>query len=326
MILPLKTVRDRSAVPLSERRTIESMVADENLLASALELLDRQTLLYANTVPRGAQTWEIPLHTPDILASGLLVKAYVLGCVISGREDYLAQARYWAWTGVPFVYLVNPTGGELGPYATIPVLGATNWQGSWFGRPVQWCGLVYASALHLLAQHDPQGPWSQIAKGITASGLQMTWPIEDVDRQGLLPDFVVLPSQHRDGPAINPGTVQAHVPELFGAGTLYDVTRLPQSGIFVHAPCGIRDIDEQHEIVTFTVDGWGAAGRYRPYHVLLSGWSGGRPYVTTRQLNEEGDTQPVFSPLPEAPAVNPRLLVIPLTGPAEVRIHASARR
>ena len=39
-------------------------------------------------------------------------------------EAYLDQAKYWAWTGVPFVYLVNPTGQSTGPYATIAVLGA----------------------------------------------------------------------------------------------------------------------------------------------------------------------------------------------------------
>lgn len=97
-----------------------TLLADEEEIVIALELLDKQTALYANTVPRGAQTWEIPLHTPDILASGLLTKAYTLGYVLSGREDYLEQARYWAWTGVPFVYLINPTEGAVGPYATIP--------------------------------------------------------------------------------------------------------------------------------------------------------------------------------------------------------------
>ncbi|MGE5294615.1 MAG: hypothetical protein ACM3VT_07290, partial [Solirubrobacterales bacterium] len=166
-----------------------TLFADAEGIAIALELLDKQTALYANTVPRGAQTWEIPLHTPDILASGLLTKAYTLGYVLSGREDYLEQARYWAWTGVPFVYLVNPTEGVIGPYATIPVFGATGWQGSWFGRPVQWCGLVYASALHRLSEYDPQGPWRQIASGITATGLAMAWPVDDGDRQGLLPDY-----------------------------------------------------------------------------------------------------------------------------------------
>ena len=119
-----------------------------------------------------------------------MAKAYALGYTVSGREQYLEQARYWAWTGVPFVYLQPPTSQPVGSYSTIAVLGATNWKAPlWLGRPVQWCGLVYASALHLLSECDPQGPWEDIANGITTVGLNMTWPRTDRERQGLLPDF-----------------------------------------------------------------------------------------------------------------------------------------
>jgi hypothetical protein len=289
--------------------------ADAQWTEIALELLDKQTLLYANTVPRGAQTWEIPLHTPDILASGLLTRAYTLGYLISGREDYLEQARYWAWTGVPFVYLVNPTTGAVGPYATIPVLGATGWQGSWFGRPVQWCGLVYASALHQLGEYDPQGPWRQIASGITATGLQMAWPVDDVDRQGLLPDFFLLESQQREGPAINPGTTQARVAELFDAGTIYDVRRLPVAGCFIHAPCRIGQIVEDSGVISFSLDGWGARQGMRSYSILVSGWSRRLPDVTLYGLDEETGTPASTEYLPLS-----GLLIINAAGPAGVRI------
>lgn len=297
-----------------------TLCANTELIEAGLELLDKQTLLYADTVPRGAQTWEVPLHTPDILASALLAKAYTLAYVASGRDEYLDQARYWAWTGVPFVYLVNPTEGEIGPYATIPVFGATNWVGSWFGRPVQWCGLVYASALHLLSEHDPNGPWSQIGRGITAAGLQMAWPLDDLDRQGLLPDFVLLESQHRDGPAINPGTTQAHLPELFDAGTLYDVTQSPRTGCFIHAPCAISGVSEEDGVLAFTVDGWGAGLRASPYQVLVSGWQGQYPYVTIRRLGQETDAAPQTFPVPVSHVAGSSLLLVPIEGPAQVQI------
>src|SRR5207253_5582314 len=83
---------------------------------------------FRNTVPRGAQTWEIPLHTPDILASAHLVRAYTLGYELTGDQDFLEQARYWAWTGVPFVYLVDPAGKPIGLYGTIAVFGANQWR------------------------------------------------------------------------------------------------------------------------------------------------------------------------------------------------------
>lgn len=218
-----------------------ALSGDTALLFGATELLDKLTQLYRHTVPRGAQTWEVPLHTPDILASANMVKAYALAYRLTGRTEYLDEARYWAWTGIPFVYLSPPVPGGIGNYATTPVLGATAWVAPyWIGLPVQWCGLVYASALHDLAPFDHSAPWAHIARGITATGLQMSWPREDVNRQGLLPDFFQLRDQHRDGPAINPGTVQAHLPELYKEGKLYDFVRLRESGALVHAAGSIR--------------------------------------------------------------------------------------
>jgi hypothetical protein len=197
-----------------------------------------------------------------------MVKAYALGYMISGKQEYLDQARYWAWTGVPFVYLQAPTSGRVGVYSTIAVLGATNWKAPlWIGLPVQWCGLVYGSALHLLNEFDPDGPWEKIAKGITVAGLQMSWPISDKERQGLLPDSFDLRAQVGAGPAINPGTVQAHLAELYGKGTIYDVKKLSSRGWFIHAPCTISNFREDKDFVTLAVDGWGS----EQFFVLISG-------------------------------------------------------
>jgi hypothetical protein len=295
-----------AAAPMARILEAATLCADPQLIEQGLALLDKQTTLYAGTVPRGAQTWEVPLHTPDILASAYMIKSYVLGYELSGRPDYLEQARYWAWTGVPFVYLANPTAGAVGPYATIAVLGATNWQAPvWFGLPVQWCGLVYASGLHALAQHDPAGPWEQMAKGITAAGLQMTWPTSDAKRQGLLPDFFHLRAQISDGPAINPGTVQAHVPELFDEGRLYDVRNARSRDWFIHAPCAIRDLREDDHSLSFTVDGWGDG----PYSVLIAG------------VAEEPAAMHVAQPL-EDPLFDrqEKLLTIRLKGRSDIRI------
>ena len=108
------------------------------MLAAAVKTLD-----YAKRfrTPRGAQVWEIPLHTPDMLASAYLVWAYVRGYELTGNEEYLREARKWALTGIPFVYLWSDYPVML--YATPPVYGATNWQAPfWIGLPVQWVGLV----------------------------------------------------------------------------------------------------------------------------------------------------------------------------------------
>jgi hypothetical protein len=295
-----------------------TLSADKELISKALALLDKQTTLYADTVPRGAQTWEIPLHTPDIMTSAHMVKAYTLGYIISGEQKYLEQARYWAWTGVPFVYLYSPTPGKVGPYATIPVLGATNWKAPlWIGLPVQWCGLVYSSALHLLSEYDAKSSWQKIAKGITITGLQMSWPVTDKKRQGLLPDIFNLQEQISAGPAINPGTVQAHVPEIYGIGKLYDMKKLRSRGWFIHAPCVISDIREDKRSVTFTVDGWGD----KQYFLLVSGIEKEPSKVSVREIYRESGQAAPFKPAVKEFHSEHNCLIITLKGKSQIRIR-----
>ncbi len=220
-------------------------------------------------VPRGAQTWECPLHTPDILASAHLVRAYTLGYELTGDREFLEQARYWAWTGVPFVYLVNPTDEPIGLYGTIAVFGATNWRAPvWIGLPVQWCGLVYADALYRLVRDDPKGPWKQLADGITLSGIQQTWPPANHDYQGLLPDSFVLRAQRRNVPAINPATVEACAAQFFNHPA-YDFWSFRKNGLRVHAPGEIKHPEEGTGRISFEVESWVKS----PYFVLINGLS-----------------------------------------------------
>lgn len=267
-----------------------TLAGDAELSRQALAVLDRQTALYAGGVPRGAQPWEMPLHTPDILASARLARCYTLGFLLSGERKHLEQARYWAWTGLAMVYLDPPVDGEVGNYATIGVMGATNWRApNWIGQPVQWCGLVYRSALLDLADADPEDAafWRHVASGITLAGLQMTFPLTDPDRQGLLPDYFLLREQFPDGPAINPGTVGAGLPEAFGKGRLYAMARL-SNGAIVHAPGAITAGPTEPGTVRFHVDGWPAT----TYSVLIAGlpktatsttWTGDQADFAVRQ-------------------------------------------
>lgn len=173
---------------------------DKEALAAGIKALEYMKRFKS---PRGAQTWELSLHTPDILASGWLVWAYVRGYELTGRTDFLVEARRWALSGVPFVYLWGEY--PVMAYATIPVYGATNWRApNWMGLPVQWCGLVYAYSLTLLAPHDDTLPWQQLAEGILIAGEQMQVPREEGEKAGLLPDSFHLRAQRRQGPFINP--------------------------------------------------------------------------------------------------------------------------
>ncbi|MEE8451739.1 MAG: hypothetical protein V3R99_07480 [Thermoguttaceae bacterium] len=151
--------------------------------------------------PRGAQVWEVPLHTPDQLASAYLVWAYIRGYELTDDETFLIEAKKWAASGIPFVYLWSRYPTML--YATPPVYGATNWRAPvWIGLPVQWVGGVYAYALTMLAKHDDSFDWNHLARGILISAEQQQYP--DGEWVGLLPDVFSLEDQQRHPARINP--------------------------------------------------------------------------------------------------------------------------
>lgn len=122
-------------------------------------------------VPRAAQVWEVPVHTPDILAAADAVDAYLEAYRISGEPRWLRNAVTWARRGLPFLYLWDDPQKPFLRGASTPVFGATWYRGSWFGRPVQWNGLRYANALLDLAEHDRSYPWRQIAETVVRSAI-----------------------------------------------------------------------------------------------------------------------------------------------------------
>ena len=171
---------------------------DREAIAAGVKALDYMKRF---RTPRGAQTWELSLHTPDVLASAYLVWAYVRGYQLTGNEEYLALARKWALSGVPFVY--QWTRHPIMLYASPPVFGATHWRApNWMGLPVQWCAGVYAYALGLLAPHDKTLDWAKLARGILISAEQQQYP--DGQFAGCLPDVFDLGSQTRRPANINP--------------------------------------------------------------------------------------------------------------------------
>jgi hypothetical protein len=122
-------------------------------------------------VPRAAQVWEVPVHSPDILAAAEAVEAYLEAYRFSGEKRWLRNAVTWARRGLPFVYLWDDPQKPFLLGASIPVFGASWMQASWFGRPVQWNGLRYAEALFELAEHDQSYPWRQLATLLTHSAI-----------------------------------------------------------------------------------------------------------------------------------------------------------
>ena len=126
-------------------------------------------------VPRGGQMWECPMDQPDILPAGYAVRAYCEAFRMTGEERFLDKARYWAWTGLPFLYFWDLEGYPTMRYNTIAVIGSTFHTHSWIGLPVVWCGLVYAYGLQDLAEFDSNFEWKKIAQGITNSAMHQQY-------------------------------------------------------------------------------------------------------------------------------------------------------
>jgi len=150
----------------------------------------RQTLVLMESfrVPRAAQVWEVPVHTPDVLAAADAVDAYIEAYRFSGDDRWLRDAVTWARRGLPFIYLWDDPQQPFLVGGSIPVFGATWYQGSWFGRPVQWNGLRYADALLKLDEFDRTYPWRRIAESIIRSAMhQQAVEGEDV---ALWPDNI----------------------------------------------------------------------------------------------------------------------------------------
>jgi len=132
-----------------------------------LEYIDRFTR------PQGAENWEVPLACPNLRASALATRCYLCGYLLTGKEHYLEKARFWATTGLPFIYMWNADDRPIMRYASISVMGTSLHTGTWFGKPVQWVGLAYADALVELAAHDGGFPWRKVAEGILTCAMQM---------------------------------------------------------------------------------------------------------------------------------------------------------
>lgn len=198
---------------------------DEGLRAAGLKAL---AAMREFRVPRAAQVWEVPAHTPDILASARAVDACLAGHRLTGDQQYLADAVYWARTGLPFVYVWHPADQPLVQGTSIPVFGATSYVLSWFAVAVQWNGLCYSQSLYDLAAYDQSFPWARVADNILVSGMYQQ--ATEGDRLGQWPDAVnlIVPRRGPHGqtpPCFRPSTIINQT--LLGLGIRRHAGNLP---------------------------------------------------------------------------------------------------
>ncbi|MFI6817481.1 hypothetical protein ACIBG7_34140 [Nonomuraea sp. NPDC050328] len=181
-------------------------------------------------VPRAVGVWEMPIHTPTLLGSSYGIAAYTEAYRLTGDTRHLDRAIYWARTGLPFLYAWSAPDRPYMPYASISDYGATMFTIPWFGRPVQWVGLVYAYFLLSLldAVADPSCtkpfhlpadiggfPWRRIAEAIVISALHQQRTTEPY--KGGYPDsWLLVPNTPVKDFDLNPDDILKPVVMLLG--------------------------------------------------------------------------------------------------------------
>ncbi len=201
------------------------MTGDPELATQALEAM-AQMALY--DVPRGAQMWECPMYQPDILAAGHAIRAYCEAYRLTGDPAMLDHARYWAWTGLPFLYLWELDGYPTMKYNVISVIGSTFYSHSWLGMPVVWCGLVYGYALQDLAEFDDSFPWTQISQGIVNSTMWQQYA--DGPSVGCYPDSWHMVKNKPNPADINPENILVNEFRLRGRSPEISFARFDGGG------------------------------------------------------------------------------------------------
>lgn len=229
-------------------------------------------------VPRAAQVWEVPVHSPDILASADAMDACLEAYGFDGDPAWIEKAVYWARTGLPFVYLWDDPGRPYLRYASIPVFGASQNKWSWFGRPVQWNGLRYAGALLRLAELDDSLPWRQVAEGLVVSALHQQAP--EGEDKGLWPDSIGAAKGDKSSWVFEPTLILEHVYTLLGqdAHPRTTVVRERDAGVRITSIGEVSDARWTRRGLAFEVAYPPAiqgavlvAGVSRPSAVLLEG-------------------------------------------------------
>ncbi len=202
-------------------------------------------------VPRAAQVWEVPFHTPDLLAASDAVECFLEAYRFSGEQRWLDAARDWAFKGLPFIYFwQNPEK----PYTlggSIPVFGATWFSWSWFARPVQWNGLRYADALLMLDEEDSEYDWRPISETIIRCVFyQQATEGEDV---ALWPDSISVIDGEKSGWVFGPRMPITSIMALRGESEVVRTTILGEGRdrIHVSALASIEDAAWQDGQVRF---------------------------------------------------------------------------
>ena len=233
-------------------------------------------------VPAGSQTWEVPMDAPDVYAASQVFDCYSLAYDLTHSQKISRPAKYWAYTGLPFLYSYTVPGGgadgkcvipgdpltegpdymegthpldavfenpdrEVTPYGSIPVFGTSFYVVNWFGVLVQWCGLRWAGSVLQANSAIVDPVLLEAARGVVMSGCQQTFDKAPVE--GCLPDAWHVETNTAYPAFIGPVVLEAPLRTLTGRPSYCDTRTSIVHGGGARAHISTRGVVEQPALV-----------------------------------------------------------------------------
>ncbi|MFH1732473.1 MAG: hypothetical protein ABIF82_12600 [Planctomycetota bacterium] len=166
--------------------------------------------------PCGLRVWDVHENAPDLLAVAHLIAACLDEHLLTGNPARLERAIYWAWAGLPFVFLWHAHDRDIMRYATVPFFAVTRMDKKpWFGVAAQWNGLSYARELFHVARHDRSMRWHRVARAITLCAMQLQK--DEGNQKGFYSDAYNLVDGRDYYPlGLNPQLITRNVLHLLG--------------------------------------------------------------------------------------------------------------
>lgn len=182
-----------NAIPILRYAALTGDSAAAGAGRRAVEYLDRLRL------PGSAGSGSTPPGAPELLTAARVAECFFLAYQMNGNREYLRQARYWADTGLGFVYLWSDAARPAMRFAAVPVMSAEQ-AGPALASPA--AGLEYARVLYALHTVRRDDLYETIAEGILASAMRQQ--SASGDAAGLLPEFWNVKDGVPEGRQLNP--------------------------------------------------------------------------------------------------------------------------
>lgn len=188
-------------------------------------------------IPRMVQGDGNTPSLPSLFVAADVAECFLLGYRVTGETRFLEEARYWADTGLPFIYLWSPAQKPVLPGAALPVLGERP------GIAEQVAGLAYARVLAELDRYRDDDLYEKVIHSILASTMhqQATTGAE----AGTYPLHWNVVTGQAEGPRLQPDLLLSviHDRQGYSPEVAHRRIRVGPDRLFVASGATIKQVD-----------------------------------------------------------------------------------